>query len=241
MTETALIIIPEEVERLLPMIRDANDHCTYLLQYAAPVTRKMLHFNELTYYGTPTLPEGWEAPMWLRVELGIFAGRLYFRWEEYNALLAFLGFEGDVEDGKIMQLDGTESPNESESAVESEIELAEQNNDEIEAVVDGVVSSKQKKGKSFTKRPLTFLQEWLALRRKGQDFTHTPMGYVCQGKPLSQNHPFFTKHKETETVVEENAAIKTEDYIEKDAVDKTDVAIETDVVEEMDVLVETDA
>lgn len=40
-------------------------------------------------------------------------------------------------------------------------------------------------------KPLSFLQQWLSLRRKGQDFTHTPMGYVCQGKMLTAEHPFF--------------------------------------------------
>ena len=28
----------------------------------------------------------------------------------------------------------------------------------------------------FLRKPLTFLQEWLAIRRKQQDFAHTPMG-----------------------------------------------------------------
>lgn len=35
------------------------------------------------------------------------------------------------------------------------------------------------------------VREWLALRRKGQDFEHTPMGFVTGGKPLTENHPFF--------------------------------------------------
>jgi len=37
----------------------------------------------------------------------------------------------------------------------------------------------------------TKVREWLALRRKGQDFEHTPMGFVTGGKPLTENHPFF--------------------------------------------------
>jgi hypothetical protein len=40
---------------------------------------------------------------------------------------------------------------------------------------------------------LTFMQEWLSLRRKGQDFAQTPMGYICQGKVLKADHPFFSK------------------------------------------------
>ncbi|RAL14699.1 uncharacterized protein BO97DRAFT_465286 [Aspergillus homomorphus CBS 101889] len=38
---------------------------------------------------------------------------------------------------------------------------------------------------------MEFLQEWLALRRQGQDISHTPMGYVCQGLALRADHPFF--------------------------------------------------
>jgi hypothetical protein len=46
---------------------------------------------------------------------------------------------------------------------------------------------------SFSPRPLTFLQEWLAIRRHGQDFIHTPMGFITQGKALQASHPFFGK------------------------------------------------
>src|SRR3954471_2268109 len=55
------------------------------------------------------------------------------------------------------------------------------------------------RAQSFTTKPLTFLQEWLAVRRKGQDFVHTPMGQVCQGKPLLENHPFFLKYENSES------------------------------------------
>ncbi|KAF3221100.1 hypothetical protein TWF106_006425 [Orbilia oligospora] len=44
----------------------------------------------------------------------------------------------------------------------------------------------------FAEKPLSFLQEWLTLKRKGQDFLHTPIGYICQGKNLLGSHPFFT-------------------------------------------------
>lgn len=39
--------------------------------------------------------------------------------------------------------------------------------------------------------PINFTREWLTLRRKGQDITHTPMGYVCSGRRLHRAHPFF--------------------------------------------------
>ncbi|KAH7108707.1 hypothetical protein B0J11DRAFT_390897, partial [Dendryphion nanum] len=44
---------------------------------------------------------------------------------------------------------------------------------------------------AFTSKMVSFLLEWLALRRKGQDIIHTPMGYLCQNRPLDSSHTFF--------------------------------------------------
>ncbi|KAF3192372.1 hypothetical protein TWF225_000621 [Orbilia oligospora] len=55
----------------------------------------------------------------------------------------------------------------------------------------------------FTEKPLSFLQEWLTLKRKGQDFLHTPMGYLCQSKALLKSHPFFKDGTFDEVVVVE--------------------------------------
>ncbi|PNS17150.1 Signal recognition particle subunit SRP68 [Sphaceloma murrayae] len=38
-----------------------------------------------------------------------------------------------------------------------------------------------------------FLLEWSALRRNTRDILHTPMGYVCLGRALTEEHPFFGK------------------------------------------------
>lgn len=46
---------------------------------------------------------------------------------------------------------------------------------------------------NLPKEPLTFLQDWLALRRGGQDFMHAPMGHTTQGNSLQAEHPFFRK------------------------------------------------
>ena len=47
--------------------------------------------------------------------------------------------------------------------------------------------------KSFTKKPLSSLQDWKSIMRKGQDFSHTPMGLVCLGKFLLEGHPYFVR------------------------------------------------
>lgn len=57
-------------------------------------------------------------------------------------------------------------------------------------------------GNLFTKNPVGFLLEWLTLCRKGQDIMHTPMGYICQGRSLHENHPFFvTRRADDEEVI----------------------------------------
>jgi len=48
---------------------------------------------------------------------------------------------------------------------------------------------------AFATKAISFLLEWLALRRKGQDIMHTPIGYVCQGRPLDSGHAFFVTHR----------------------------------------------
>lgn len=184
MTETALIVIPEEVELLLPLVREAKTPTTHLLTYAAPVTRRMLHFNNLKYYAVPSLPAEWKASTWLMIELGIFTGRLYFEYEEYGGLREYLGL------GPLPTRLGGEAD---DCAPAAEIDSGG---------IDGRVGNPaQKRGtglgalqaQHFIPKPLTFLHEWLAVRRRGQDFVHTPMGYVCQGKALNASHPFFAR------------------------------------------------
>ncbi|KAI9733803.1 MAG: hypothetical protein M1818_007070 [Claussenomyces sp. TS43310] len=181
-TEIALIIIPEEAELILPLVRDTKMLGTHLLTYAAPVTRKMLHFNRLDYYSVPSLPNRWKAPKRLKTDLGIFAGRLYFDYEEYRDLGEYLAFAEDSEKLATMAI-GSLKPFMLDGSGESVEDAADEHKGEKNAV----------QVPSFTARPLTFLKDWLALRRKGQDFVHTPMGYICQGKALTASHPFFTK------------------------------------------------
>jgi len=157
----------------------------------------MLHFNDLKYYAVPTLPKSWRAPLWLKIELGIFAGRLYFEYEEYASLCTFLGVQDA--DGKLAETDLDDTNSSDEQSAEKS--GAEQSDDDVDN--NDVHGAKSQQIRSFTRKPLTFLHEWLTVRRKGQDFVHTPMGYVCQGKPLTANHPFFAK-------VDTNASLNAE-------------------------------
>ncbi|KAI1347711.1 hypothetical protein F5Y01DRAFT_318465 [Xylaria sp. FL0043] len=90
-TETALVVIPEEAECLLEFLRgkQGKPH-TYLITYAAPVTKAMIHLNKLDFYSYPELPEGCTVPERIRIELGILAGRLYVDKDEWKGLAEYV-------------------------------------------------------------------------------------------------------------------------------------------------------
>jgi hypothetical protein len=140
----------------------------HLITYAAPVTKNMLHFNGFSYYVLPRLPEGYTAPDWLSIELGIFAGRLYITFPECTPLRNYL-------------------------------QLADR------AITESSRSRTEHIGISI-KNPVDFLLEWLTTCRKGQDIMHTPMGYICQGRPLYESHPFFAV-RSTDTRVAEMPSV----------------------------------
>ncbi|KAK2757274.1 hypothetical protein FQN54_004788 [Arachnomyces sp. PD_36] len=148
-THTALVIIPEEAEKLIPILRSVATPRVHLLLYAAPVTKRMHQFNRLGYYAIPSLPNDWVPSFKLQFEVGVLSGRLYFEFSEYEQLVNHLGLNQEMQ---------------------------------------------QENSKLF----MGFLQEWLALRRQGQDISHTPMGYICQGWKLRGDHPFFSSENPTE-------------------------------------------
>ena len=78
MTDTALVLSDFEADMILALIRENKRIRTYLITYAAPVTKQMLVFDTLKFYTVPALPKSWQVPAWLVRDLGIFAGRLYF-------------------------------------------------------------------------------------------------------------------------------------------------------------------
>lgn len=158
-SSTAVIITPEEAEVLIPEMRamasSSSAAITHLIAYSPPTTKNMEAFNTLGYYSLPSLPDGHVPPSWLTIELGIFAGRLYFGFHELGDLKAYF----------------RQSKSEPSDATAG-----------------------------FTQEPESFMIEWLALRRNGQDIMHTPMGYLCQGRSLHAKHPFFVKRHDVEDV-----------------------------------------
>ncbi|KAH8689142.1 hypothetical protein BGW36DRAFT_442375 [Talaromyces proteolyticus] len=215
-TQKAIVIIPEEAEIIIPLLlRNNPPSGIYLLTYSAPLTRTMAHFSDLSYYSIPSLPSGWQPPVWLKVELGILAGRVYFEFDEYPSICDFLGIRVDQ---KVQESTPIEML---ESVIEAPQDLMENHsNKDVEMIIRDEESTR--KNQTFTEKPLLFLQEWIAVRRRGQDFTHTPMGYVCQGKPLDADHPFFSK-RERSRIEKPSGAPRGNQFIEPETVEDADV------------------
>jgi len=186
-SDTAVLVSPEEQELLVPLCRTAVKKSVHLLSYAAPTTRKMLQFNDLKYYAIPPLRRNWVAPLWLQIQVGLFSGRLYFPFEELTHMLEFLGIPEDTtsEWSSHVQKGIGGSPLDGSEKLPDHLEEIDLN------AQPGSIQNKQSQAQLTRVKTLGFLQEWLSLRAKGQDFTQTPMGYVCSGKVLTKDHPFF--------------------------------------------------
>ena len=167
-TDTAVVLSDFEADSILPIIRDREPCCTHLLTYAAPVTSQMIHFDNLKFYTVPRLPESWKAPTWLVTDLGILAGRLYFDYDEhYPAVCESLGLPTPV-------AARTSLP---EVLTEAELWRVLPFDEYKDATTQG---------DPFSPNSLLFMQEWLAIRRKGQDFSQTMMGKLCRGRKLDK-------------------------------------------------------
>ncbi|KAF2020220.1 hypothetical protein BU24DRAFT_477383 [Aaosphaeria arxii CBS 175.79] len=94
----AVALSQEEADQVIPILRKSPSDSShaYLIVYAAPVTRRMMHFNNLDYFAIPPLPVDLVFPVHLKIELGIFAGRLYFAWDEHSELLDYIGLSETV-------------------------------------------------------------------------------------------------------------------------------------------------
>ncbi|ORY62516.1 uncharacterized protein BCR38DRAFT_467122 [Pseudomassariella vexata] len=193
--ETAIILTPEEAEVVLHVFREVERDGlapkSHLVTYAAPTTRRMIHFSKLSYFAVPALPQDWEAPMWLSTEIGLFAGRLYFTFDEYSAVCEMLGVDEiatGTDEHSILEESTTETGESSNSeSIKDPLDGAGDSADMVARTSEGASLNR------LTPKPYTFTREWLAIRRRGQDFVQTPMGFIVHGKPLHSDHPFFRK------------------------------------------------
>lgn len=185
--QVAIIVVPEEAEELVPVLRGGSAKSpTFLMAYSAPATRKMMRFDQLKFFSIPELPEGWSAPSWLRVQLGVFAGRLFFDWEDYSPICDFMGVDGS-------HVTPEEEEDEEGLFVSEPVPGTEEEEEDADVDAQRVAPRKPADGgAAFSTMPLTCMQEWLSIRRHGQDFVQTPIGFLTQGKTLQKAHAFFS-------------------------------------------------
>lgn len=156
-------MIPEEAEQLITILRREESPLVWLINYAPPVTKAMQPLSSSPYCFVPPRATNDPLPTWLSVELNVFAGGLHFRYEEYKPLLSWLSAEERGSPGGSCAGGG-----------------------------DAVgISSAKVQCKLTTEQPHKFLLEWLTYRRQTEEILYTPMGFVCQRKPLQPDHQFF--------------------------------------------------
>ncbi|KAF5977410.1 very large low complexity protein [Fusarium bulbicola] len=182
--QTALVVIPEEAELLLPILRRIRTPTTFLLTYTSPFTRSLLEVGTLAYFPVPTPEKELVIPSWLSIEIGIMAGRLYLPYDQYTQLRSCLNVDETAEPLATM-----------DDAHRSTKHILPN---------FGILNPQ-----SLSK----FLSEWISYRSRSSDITHTPMGYLIGNRDLPADHSFFTSHlksrvTETRSLVDHEAPRK---------------------------------
>jgi len=99
-----------------------------------------------------------------------FTSRLYFERHEYEGILSFLGLaSGEAVNGGAIKETSKDADTENHAHIAS-----------------------KKSCYSLTTKTLAFLQDWISARRKMQDWSTSPIGFIVAGKQLHGHHPFFT-------------------------------------------------
>ncbi|KAB8069704.1 hypothetical protein BDV29DRAFT_194682 [Aspergillus leporis] len=123
--------------------------------------------NQLGFYALPPLECDNQFPTTLKIELGIVSCRLYLDFHEYSVTMQYLKMDSAC----ATDAERLVNPARTGLPVDEPAEFADD--------------------------PLGFLQEWLTVTRKGQEFGHTFVGYICQGRQLSKHHSIFTEWSTT--------------------------------------------
>lgn len=175
--DNALILSENEADALLPFYVDLDRNrtvigksnraplqlATHLVCYSTPVTKSMLHFDNLNFFTIPPAPSR-ICPRLIR-DLGLFAGRLSFDpSSQLRPICEALGLD---------HASVTLEHNDSES---QQLKNVKQGEDEEE-------EEEEYPGQMMCKDPLGFMNEWLAIRQRGHDVSETMMGKLCYNRP----------------------------------------------------------
>ncbi|KAH9056702.1 hypothetical protein EDB87DRAFT_1687037 [Lactarius vividus] len=161
-----IVISPYEANELLPMIRKSGKVRLHI--YAPRVTASMRSFSNLTFYTIPESPEKQRtAVAYLRTELDLFAGQLYFdSVQEYRRLCELLALHMVHPDAKHIEVDGFVPP---------------------------AYRTRRGRKSPLTTSAIATFKKLTALRRKGMGFGGTDLGRVLDARPLSSEFASWVK------------------------------------------------
>ncbi|KAI0029346.1 hypothetical protein K488DRAFT_56572 [Vararia minispora EC-137] len=164
---TLVAISPYEANELLPSIR-SNKAGVCLHVYTPRPVQSMTPLSDLRFFSVPSLPPtaGWNIPIEMEVQLGLWAGQLFLDdYEMYTTLCRYLGLYMGCTKVQIEEL---------------------QARDLIQA--DGFV---KREGRGlvgmlspFSQSPIVLLKRLFELRRKGLPFSTTHMGSILEARQL---------------------------------------------------------
>ncbi|PNP83727.1 hypothetical protein FNYG_02944 [Fusarium nygamai] len=177
--ETALIVIPEEAELLLPILRRIHAPTTFLLTYASPFTKSLLEVGYLAYYPVPTPKKELVIPSWLSIEIGIMAGRLYLPYDQYKQLSSCLEVDEKADPLRIIH--------------------------DFHCSRKHILPNF---GVLHPQSLSRFLTAWIQHRSQSSDIMHTPMGYLIENRDLPKNHPFFTSKLKSGAIETRSLAVQ---------------------------------
>lgn len=180
-TGDIVIVSPYEANEVIPFL--ARKPHLRLHLYHPRITKAMTDFSGLRYWVMTIGPSKvWPSAETL-IGLELFAGRLYFKDKSaYETTCEYLGiFVGKLPD----MYEGI-----------------------VEVQKDGFVSPNSRKRMRwglqcpFEESPLPFLKAFLSLRTNGQSFSHTHMGFLLDGKPLTEADFEIAERGESSEIVE---------------------------------------
>ncbi|KAH9033550.1 hypothetical protein EDB85DRAFT_1890221 [Lactarius pseudohatsudake] len=153
-----IVISPYEANELLPIIRESGKVRLHI--YSPRGTASMRSFSDLTFYTIPESPEKkWTPVAYLRTELDLFAGQLYFdNVQEYRRLCTLLALHIVHPGAKHIEVDGFVPP---------------------------AYRTGRGRKSPFTTSAIATFKRLTALRRKGMGFGGTDLGRVLDARPMS--------------------------------------------------------
>jgi hypothetical protein len=154
-----VVMSPNEVDRLLPDIRNSN--VVHLCVYAPRTTNTMKACDDLQFYRVPSMSHLTPSES-LICQLNLFAGQLYFSsYEMYLHTCKFLGLNApDLWDEDLI--------------VDSDGFIKEENRPSARASC------------SFRRSQLPPLKELFGMRRKGMGYLPTHLGKMFNGRILTE-------------------------------------------------------